>query len=266
MKLNKIMTFFYIGLPICMILRMIQIAFTIDFESGFYKEGYIEYSNGILFVIVLFCAALMFFCYKAFEAPKNIPNGNFLLATGSTILSASLVYEVYKEVLPNIIFNWQNFLIKGFGILAAVYFILIAFQCGLKIKIHPMLHIVPVIYLIIKTVFTFINISSLAIISDNIFIMAAYCVTLLFFVNYLKLYNDIDDECNFRKILATGLCSSVICLTQSVSYFTVNFISDIQYTHTDSITNLTLLGLGCFSLFFVISHFSIQKSYNRRYK
>ena len=36
MKLNKIMAFFCIGLPICVCLRIFQIIFTIEFETGFY--------------------------------------------------------------------------------------------------------------------------------------------------------------------------------------------------------------------------------------
>lgn len=266
MKLNKIMAFFYMGLPICIILRMIQIGFTIDFESGFYKEGYTNYGIAILLVIMLFCAAVILFASKAFESPERPPRMNFALTLVSAFAACVLLYEVGCEVLPLVMLPWQIVIVKVAGLITAGYFAVFAVRFKIDIKLPSIVHIVPVVYLIIRTIFTFINISSLAIISDNILIMTSYCFAMLFFINYAKLYNKIDTERNFRKILATGLCSSVAALTQSISYFVINFVSETQYTHTDSVTNLTLLGIGLFVLGFVISHFSIDRHYIRRYK
>ncbi len=266
MKLNKIMTFFYIGLPICVILRMIQIAFTIDFESGFYNEGYTNYGNAIMFVFGLFCAALMFFSFKAFESPEKPPKVNALLTVAGLFTACALLYEVGYEVLPSLMLPWQIMVVKVAGIITAAYFVVFALKAKLDIKLPEIIHIIPLVYMIARTIFTFINISSLAIISDNILIMTSYCFAILFFINYAKLYNGLDNERNFRKILATGLCAVVTSLTQSASYFVINFVSETQYTHTDTVTNLTLLGIGLFALAFLVSHFSVNESYKRRYK
>ncbi len=266
MKLNKIMAFFYVGLPICVILRMIQIAFTIDFKSGFYKEGYNNYGNAIMFVFGLFCVALIFFGFKAFESPEKPPKVNTSLTLAGLFMACALLYEVGYEVLPSLMLPWQIMVVKLAGIVTAAYFVVFVLKVKLHIKLPEIIHIVPLVYLIVRTIFTFINISSLAIISDNILIMASYCFAMLFFINYAKLYNGIDNERNFRKILATGLCAVVTSLTQSVAYFVINFVSETQYTHTDTVTNLTLLGIGLFALAFLVSHFSVNKSYKHRYK
>lgn len=266
MKLNKIMAFFYMGLPICIILRMIQIGFTINFDSGFYKEGYTNYGTAILLVIMLFCAVVIFFASRAFESPERPPRMNFALTLVSGFAACVLLYEVGCEVLPLVMLPWQIIIVKVAGLITAGYFAIFAARLKIDIKLPSIIHIVPVVYVIIRTIFTFINISSLALISDNILIMASYCFAMLFFINYAKLYNKIDTERNFRKILATGLCSSVTALTQSVSYFVINFVSEIQYTHTDQITNLTLLGIGLFVLSFIVSHFSADRHYTRKYE
>ena len=103
----------------------------------------------------------------------------------------------------------------------------------------------------------FINTSSLAHISDNVLLLAAYCAVLIFFLNYAKLYNNIDNEKNFRKMLASGLVSASLSLTQSLPHIVVNIASGNKYLHVSHISNISVLLMGIFVLTFLVSHFFI---------
>jgi hypothetical protein len=124
-----------------------------------------------------------------------------------------------------------------------------------KIRVVSLLHIVPFLYVAVRAIFTFVTISSLALISDNILLMAGYCLLMLFFINYGKLYNKLDTELNFRKILATGLTASLVCVTESIPYFLVNIFSAEQYLHADICVVITALAFGIFTTVFTVSHF-----------
>ena len=117
------------------------------------------------------------------------------------------------------------------------------------------------IYLIVRAIITFINVSSLAVISDNIILIVAYCLLMLFFANFARLYNNLGNESTFRKILAFSLTSAVCCLVQSVGFFVVNLILTEDYLHTDKTANFVLLFFGLFVIAFTYSYFTRAKRY-----
>lgn len=267
MKFNKIMFFFAIGLPISIILRIMQIIFTIDFESGFYFENIAAYGKGITVVIALVCVLAAFFAHQSYRSPEAPPKDNVWLSVSSVMLGLALIYEVFTEIFSSMTPLWQAAVIKLFGIVTAFYFIFFAVKGKIKFNISPLVHIIPAVYFILRTMLTFITISSLALISDNIFIMSAYCTSLLFFINFAKLYNNVGNERSFRKLLAMGLAATTLCLSQAVSYFAVNLLSAVKYTHTTFSVNLMLLFTGIFILVFLIRHFYVFETlYKRRFK
>lgn len=263
MSFNKIMTFFAITTPICVVMRIIQIIFAIDFESGFYNIGYEKTGNLIMGIILVVAASLAIFCFNAYRSPEKLPAVNRPRFIGCFGLAVSLVFEALIEEYPVFMLGWQITLIKILGFVAALYFVALILGVFDKTQVSQMFHIVPVIYFIARIVFTFINISTLALISDNILLLAAYCLVLLFFCDYSKIYNQVSNDKTFRRILAFGLTGSMLCFIQSISYIVVNFFMGKNYTHTDFNANIVLLFSGIFILTFIISYF---KNYNRRFK
>ena len=254
MRLSKILTFFCIGTPICIALRIFQIIFTIEYETGFYNNENQVIGKIISFAIFVFCALLAYFCYKYYKSPENPPKPNIFMSIASVGLAVITIAQAFFDSGNGLEANWQVLLIRALGIITAIYFVAFAF---LKyIKILPILHIVPCIFMIVRTAFVFINISALAHITDNILLIATYCVVMIFFVNVAKLYNDIDIEKNFKKLLASGLVSGSLCLIQSISHIFVNITSQNAYLHVSHIANISTLLMGVFVFVFIISHFS----------
>lgn len=255
MSFKKIIIAFSIGLPICIAARILQIVFTIKSKTGFYLHGQENLGRVLLAVIFAVAALLYLFAFKAYKTPEKPPKNNLFLAISSGCMALVLLNEFLGQRFPTTALNWQITMVKISTVACIAYFIAIALQGVLGFKLLPILHVIPCIFAIAKTIFSFISISSLAIISDNVLLVAAYCLLMLFFVNYAKLYNNLDTDLNFRKILATGLATSIVCNTQAVAYFAVNIFGNQEYLHTDISVMFTVLCFGIFTLAFTISHF-----------
>ena len=261
MKFNQIMLFFGLTLPVSVVLRFLQISFTVETNTGFYISGFQNHGTLLLFSILLCSILMMIFARMTFKQKTNPPKYNIPLCISSLLLSVALGNEVFVQLTSPAILFWQALLIKLFGVISAVYFLVLAFSFALKFKIPDILSTIPTVYLIIRMICDFTSISKLALISDNVIIIAVYCFMLLFFLNYAKLYNKMDDEKNSKKLLSYGLSSVIMCFTNSIPNFVTHFTTPTGYSHTPMSTNISVLFFGIFIFTFVISHFK-QKNEN----
>lgn len=255
MNFKKIITFFCVGLPLCTVLRVLQIVKTVEYQNGFFYGEQKALGTVLTVFIALVCVLIAFCGNKAYKMPQKPPKSNVALSVCALSVAVSLFAEAFNQAFPVTVAPWQMGVTRIVTVCAAAYFVVVAINGFINIKVAPMVHVIPIVYAVIKTIFTFIGVSSLALISDNILLMGGYCLLMLFFINFGKLYNNIDDERNFRKILSTGLTASLICVSQSAAYFIVNVFSSEKYLHSDMNVIFTLFCLGVFAAVFVISHF-----------
>lgn len=258
MKYKQIMTLFGVILPLSVIVRLFQIMNTVEMTTGFFENEYASQGYLMLGIIAVFCVLTAIFALNSHRTPEHPPRTNIFLALSSILFAVSLLYEVYTETLSLMVLPWQAALLKLLGTATAVYFIIYALGGFVRIKLPKLCAVIPVAYFIVRIICAFISISSLALISDNIFLMAVYCMCLLFMLNFAKLYNGLDSEYNFRKILATGLVSVILCFTESVPHLIINIIEDGMYQHTSLVASASVLFTGIFILSFLLSHFSSQ--------
>ncbi len=261
MKFDKILKIFLVALPVCVVLRVLQTVFTIEYGNGFYIEEYKGLGISIMAIFLLTCLILGYISFRAYVIPEKLPIIEWPLAVSSVLLGGSLFAEAVFEALPETMVLWQVAIIKLAGCFCGVYFLMFGLQKVKEIKISSITHILPVVYLIVRAVITFINISSLAVISDNVILITGYCLLMLFFINFARLYNNLGNESTFRKILAFSLTSAVCCFIQSVGFFVVNLISQERYLHTDKTVNFVLLFFGFFVVTFTYSYFTNAKRY-----
>ena len=249
MDLKKLAYGLAAAVPICSIIRIIQIVFLVEYQNGFYFSGKGFLGNLCLVLIALICGALAFFTYKIEKISVIIPKRDWVLAVASVIVSITLFRELFGENMPMTMLAGQVLLLKLSTAFTAVYFLIFALKCIISFKMPPLLHIMPVIYAIIKTVFSFINLSSLALISDNVLLLASYCALMLFFISYGKLYNGIKEK-GFKKYLATSVVTIVITITASLPNLIINIFGKEPYIHTNTNVLITLLAFGIFAIVF----------------
>ena len=249
MDLKKLAYGLAAAVPICSIIRILQIVFLVEYQNGFYFSGKGFLGNLCLVLIALICGALAFFTYKIEKISVIIPKRDWVLAVASVIVSITLFRELFGENMPMTMLAGQLLLLKLSTAFTAVYFLIFALKCIISFKMPPLLHIMPVIYAIIKTVFSFINLSSLALISDNVLLLASYCGLMLFFISYGKIYNGIKEK-GFKKYLATSVVTIVITITASLPNLIINIIGKEPYIHTNTNVLITLLAFGIFAIVF----------------
>lgn len=257
-KYNKIVLFFGIAYPASLLLRILQLFFTIETKTGFFKNEYKSAGMYLLLLIVAVCVALGIICFTSHRNPEHPPKTNPLISVCSAFLAVMIGAGLVSESFAGTVMKWQMNLLFITGFAAVVYFLFYSISGFLKINIPNICTIIPSIYLVLRIICTFSSISSLALISDNLIILSAYCVSLLFFICFGKLYNKIDTEANFRKIMAYGLVATVLCFTQSIPHIIINLVNNNSYQHTPNSTNLELLAAGLFISVFTFSYFSLS--------
>ena len=255
MKQNKILIFFGLSLVFSTLIRYIQINYTVDFATGFYKIGFETIGHIMLAAIIAVALVSVIFGKIAVKRPeKQIKNG-IPLSIVSFLPALSIGYEVFLAEMPLITNPILSLLLKLTGLLSVIFFLVYGVSDYINFKFPSICTVIPCFYIIIKIICDFTSISSLALISDNILLMGAYCFILLFMLNFAKFYNNIDENTNFRKILATGIGASVLCISQSIPYFITNISNDWKYNHVTPWENISLLSIGIFITTFILSLF-----------
>ena len=256
MQYKKIMFFFSLALPISILLRFLQVHLVIDPKNGFYypeNEILGTAITVVLFLIVLMCVV---FAFTSHRNPEQPPKVNMFLGVASVFMAGSILFETFFEnhIIP--VSNFQNKLQTIVGIICILFFLLLALSGFLKFSVPKFTYLIPCIYFILKIIREFTVISTIATISDNLLLMSAYASGMLFFLQYAKLYNDIDSELNFRKLLASALATVLFCFMESIPYFIQNFLISFEHTHISPMKNLGVFALGLFTFAFALSHYA----------
>ena len=255
MNIRKISLYFLAALPLCVCARFFQITETLDYENGFFINGKETFGYFLLLVILVLCAMVAVVSFKVDDIPKQHPKRSWLLAISASFVSLRLFWELFGEVMSFAMPAWQVLVVKFVTVITAIYFLILLVQKLLGFRISPMFHIIPAVYAIIKTIFTFINISALSVISDNIFLMASYCLLMLFFINYARIYNGVERKVASKKVVAWGLVASVICITFSMPTMVMTSFSNAAYLHSNISVSNTLFTMGCFIAVFIFEYF-----------
>ena len=256
MKHEKILLFWGLALPASIALRLVQLFCTIQGDTGFFKQEFAGFGLAITLIIFVFVALAVFFGFISHRNPESAPQNSLPIAVVSLWFAAASFYEIATVKTVAFAGFWQAPLLKVLSVFAIIFFVVYAISlCTPFVKVPRVFFAIPVFYFIAKIMCDFTSISSLALISDNVFYLASLCSSLVFFLQYFKLYAGFDKERNFRKLLASGIAASVFCLTQSVSYIVYNIANKGGYSHISKAANYGLLATGLFIVIFVLTHF-----------
>lgn len=260
MKYEKIILFFCIALPLSVSMRILQLYYTVELKTGFYKPEYQNAGLYLLLVILAFCAVTAVLSFTSHRNPEHPPRITPPLTAAALFFAAAVCYELFHEVSSASVKPWQMTLLTLTGFGAVLFFIYYAVSPYINFRLPKLCAAFPAVYFILRIICSFTAISSLALISDNILVTAAYCLILLFMLAFAKLYNGLDSEYNFRKLLAFGLVSVILCATQAIPHIMINISTDGGYSHTTNAANISLLAAGVFIAVFIFSHFSAKNA------
>lgn len=260
MKYNKIIFLFCVFLPVAVLLRLMQLSFTVDYTTGFYLKEFESNAKAMLLVLFALTFAPSFFAFFSHRSPDNPPKPNIFLSIASIAVGVSIVCELTFEILPQTITGWQIGLLRISGIASAIFFVAFGLKRFINFKLPNICTAIPAIYIIFRIICDFTAISSLALISENLILMFAYCTVLIFFLQFAKLYTGLDSEYNFRKLLASGLAAVTLCILQSVPHFVLKTLTGYSFMHTSPTAAISLFVIGVFIAVFLFSHFSYSNA------
>lgn len=255
MQFKKILLFFLVALPLSVALRIFQIMFVVEAETGFFAQEFEGYGNAMTAVIFAFSVVMAVFAYLSHREPKEAAKPNIVMSIGAVMFSFSVLYELAAETFPPVVRPWQVTLLNISGLVTAAYFILFAMKRFVNLPLPEGFAIIPTIYLVLRVICDFTAISSLALISDNLLLMAVYSVSLLFMLNFAKFYNNAGGKNISHNLLASGLTAVVLCATQSIPHIFVNLVLDHKYNHTSMAANVTVFCMGAFIAAFTFSNY-----------
>ncbi len=258
MKYKQILSFFSLALPISIAVRFFQIINTVESETGFFESEYKTQGMIMTGIVVVLAALVAIFALNSHRKPEYPPRISTPLAFASMFFAMSLLYEIFTEDTASGIQPWQALLLKITGVLAIAYFVVYAVKGYINIKLPNICAALPVVYFIVRIICSFISVSASALVSDDLFLLSSYSAVVLFMLQFGKLYNGLDKEYNFRKLLSSGLLSIILCFSQAIPHIAANLISGGDYLHTAYSSSISLLFTGVFILVFILSHFSTK--------
>ena len=257
MQYKRVIMFFLIVLPISIILRILQLKYIVDSKTGFFI---LEFSFfGYLILGMIFLVGIMFvlFSFISHRSPDKVPCSNIFLSISALIAALGILAKV---LFSDKSLSVQSILLNFSAILTVAFFIAFSLKRFVEFKLPSFTFLIPCVYFILDIIKEFTVISSLAIISDNIYLLSALCSLMIFSLQFGKLYNNVDREYNFRKLLASGLLSTLFCFVQSIPYFLFRIFSSVQNSHISLSSNICLFCIGCFVITFITSHFSKENA------
>lgn len=260
MRYNKIMIFFVSSVIFSVIMRLLQIVNTVEFSTGFFKKGYESVGYIILGLIFIIALLNAFFGNNTHKRPNQTPQNKKILGIASIFPAIGIAADVFFNKSFPVTSVVQFNLLKLIGFATILFFLAFGMGMFTEFKIPKILSALPCVYIIIRIICDFTAISSLALISDNIFLIGGYCFILMFMLNFAKLYNNVDEDKNFRRLLATGISSTVICAAQSIPYIVVNILNSNMYNHISPSSNLSIFCFGIFIFVFLLCHFSKENT------
>ncbi|MBR4072393.1 MAG: hypothetical protein IKK24_00500, partial [Clostridia bacterium] len=216
MRFKNILTYFYFCATIAVVLRTYQVFFTIDSLTGFFKPDYKGLGTVILLALGVILLSLLIVSFTVHRKPLKLPTVGYLDGGISFILGLSIFYDIMNTAPSAGIPSWQRLLLIITGVFAGIFFCLYALKCFKKFETPAITYIIPSIFWAVKLIYSFTAISSLALITNNIILLATNIFVLLFMFEFAKLANNLDANNGYKKILATGLTAVTLCAISSI--------------------------------------------------
>ena len=244
MKFKKSTLVICIATLLAFVLRTLQIFCTIDQSTGFYKIEQNGLGTFLMALIVVLCMVSAVVARFYDFQPNGCQENDKFTAIASGILAIALFYEIFSERFVFVNATWQAMAMKTVGFLTAVYFAAMLFSAFYSFKIPDLCHTLPAIYMIIRIICSFIGIGSLSLITENIFLIASYCVSLLFFISYAA------DKCEVyisgASLYMRSVLAFMLCLVTALPNLIVNAVSSGNYLHTPLTSQVVLTAITLF--------------------
>ncbi len=257
MKYQHIMLAFLIATPFNALLRLIQMLFTTNELGQALENGESMNYNLISYVLWIFIFLIVIGCgvigALTRRCPKNTPKMNYWLMAASIAIGVACVFHALYAVST---FAWLTGLIRAFGILSGILFLVYATKGFKDFDIPPLCFAVPIMLFILRLVNRFVTQNAMPLTIQRVMALLVDCALLLFFLEMGKQFNGIDKNLNYRKLLTVGLVCCNLSFVYAVPNLITAIVSPTRVNGIDISDNLFVLFSALFAAAFIFSHFS----------
>lgn len=259
MKHRQIINLLFLALPVCVLLRIIQIKFTIDSATGFIKQPYSDISTLISFVI--FAAIVCMFVLAYFT--QNISISASLsqpVVSVSCILTAGIYfYEAISGILE--ISDIYSILLIFLSILASIVFLAYGINKMYPFNFPSIVLVVPIIYYVVKLIKLFVSTSALSLVTENIFLLFTNSAMLCFMFEFASYENHFGDQKKRpRTMFAYGIATTMFCVVTALPKLIFPTAYNGEISRADISSCLLMLSQAIFILSYIFCNFCPKES------
>lgn len=245
-----------ITLPICILLRTLQMCFIIDDKTGFVKQQYSAIGLAITIIICAATAAVGLFAATLEGTKHNKQELRPAIAIASVLAGGMFVYETVAVASQQTSGAWYDVLLTFLAFASAIVFVAYGLKNIYSYKMPTIILVVPVLYYIVRLISVFVSTSSLALVTENVFLIFTSSILLWFMFEFACFENNIgDSEKRPKKLFASGLAVVVLCGTTSISKFIYAMVSDVQLSGEDIAAASLNVAVGLFVLVYIVCNF-----------
>ncbi len=265
MRYRNIMNLLWISLPICVLLRALQLIFTIDSTTGFVKQQYSEISVIISFIVCAAIAAITLLALVADGVDFKSYSVKPPVAAASALLGGMFIYETLYVASSLSAGSWRDILLVFLSLLSALTFVAYGLRNVYYYKFPHVMLIAPVAYYTVKIIDIFVSTSSLALVTENIFLIFSNSALLWFMFEFASYENDIGDILKKpKKLFASGIASVLLCGVTALPKFILFISSEAEVSRDDLSASLLNAAIGIFVLLYIIYSFGRRKISKRQ--
>ena len=217
MKYRQIINLLWISIPMCVLLRVIQIMFTLDDNTGFLKQEYYKIGMLISFVVCAAAVAITAIAGNVTKLEKQEKEIDVAVAVTGFLTGGMFFYEIstMSATLGGGLIKNMIFILLALG--SAYTFIAYGVKKICKYKFPSMLLIIPAVYYLAKLINLFVSTSGLALVTKNTFMLIANAALLLFVFEFASFENNYKGkEGNPKKLFAVGIGTIMICVSTAL--------------------------------------------------
>lgn len=264
MKHRHTLMLLSVALPICVLLRAIQMYFTIDSATGFIKQ---QYSAISVIITVIICAAVASIGLLAatLEGVKqNSVKPCPAVAIASALAGGMFIYQTVAGISALVGGAWYDVLLIFLTLASAFVFVAYGLKNIYEYKFPSLMLVVPVVYYVVKLISVFVSTSALALVTENIFLIFTNSVLLWFMFEFASFENQIGDiNKKPKRLFASGLAAVMLCAVTSLPKFILSISSKTQLSSGDISAALLNMAIGIFILTYIMCNFG-DKSENKK--
>ncbi len=241
---------FAVTAVVTIFLRIIEMMFFIDPSTGFYYSGF----GPVAFITVFILAVFAVFAYiiVTIGKPKYKSAGELYYANviAALICLCGFVCDLIIKVCSVKGVSWLEVLIS---LMAIAFF---AAQAGYGIAgkgTMPVLCFLPLPYWIYILVKFFIEITDMAVISENLYRLTAIILILICYTLVAKVICYVNLRKNARRLTVIGLVAAVIVGISNISEYILVIFKKSYVLHYNELPDVTLFLSAIYMVIYILS-------------